>query len=297
MIRAVFSFLMLFSLTACNLAVASPGNNPPSQPNAGAAIDTPNPQAQIDAAVSQAFEDQTRVALAVQQTMTAQVTATPSTPSDTPIPSLTPPPPAPMVSVSVETNCRTGPGTVFPALGILKVGQTAEVVGQSVYKDNWIIKLPSDPTVHCWLWGHYATVVGDTSALPSINPPPTPTPAAAFTYAFNSIGVGPGYDCVLFKATNTGSQTFKSYSFTVKDTNLTVSGANTSNDFNWYDSWCTLTASTGFMWPGQTEMVSVTIVFPANPAGTYFDATLTLCTDRNLTGTCLAQRLMGNFGP
>jgi len=57
-------------------------------------------------------------------------------------PGSTPTPGAPHVSVSVETNCRSGPGSAYAILGILKVGETAEVVGRSVFNDNWIIKLP-----------------------------------------------------------------------------------------------------------------------------------------------------------
>jgi len=157
--------------------------------------------------------------------------------------------------------------------------------------------LPSNPAVTCWLWGQYATVLGNTDGLPAINPPPIPTPAVAFTFAYDSIGVGLGFDCVTFKATNTGAETWESYSLTVTDTNLNVSGVNTSNNFYQYDQWCTLVDFTSFMWSGQTEPVNVTIVFPANPAGTYYNATLTLCTDRNLTGTCLTRTMSSMFPP
>jgi hypothetical protein len=80
--------------------------------------------------------------------------------------------------VSVETNCRSGPGTAYGALGALLVGQSAEVVGRSASSDSWIIKLPSNPAITCWLWGQYATVTGNTGNLPIITPPPTPTPTA-----------------------------------------------------------------------------------------------------------------------
>ncbi len=111
----------------------------------------------------------------------AQVTATipaqeSSTLEFTPTVTLTPTPGIVQVSVSRETNCRTGPGPVYEALGILRVGQTAEVVGRNFINDNWIIKLSSNPAIVCWVWGQYATVSGNWEALPIIKTPPTPTP-------------------------------------------------------------------------------------------------------------------------
>jgi hypothetical protein len=81
----------------------------------------------------------------------------------------------PMVSVSLATNCRTGPGVTYDYLTALLVGETAEVVGKytSVSPPYWVIKKGS---LTCWLWGEYATVVGDTSGIPEMVPPPSPTP-------------------------------------------------------------------------------------------------------------------------
>ena len=95
--------------------------------------------------------------------------------SPTRTPTLPVPAGAPKVSVSMDTNCRTGPGVPYPSVGSLMVGETAEVVGRSPYGDYWIIKNPDNPGT-CWLWGLHATVTGDTSNLPVIQPPPTQTP-------------------------------------------------------------------------------------------------------------------------
>ncbi len=79
----------------------------------------------------------------------------------------------PMVSVSVDTNCRTGSGKPYPSISWLNVGEAAEVVGRSPGGDFWIIK-----DIHgsgtCWLWNQYTTVTGDTSHLPVVQPPPLP---------------------------------------------------------------------------------------------------------------------------
>jgi hypothetical protein len=290
--RTILSILVLFSLTGCNLAIATPviyGSNNISSPP------TENPQVLVDTAVAQTMDVQTQMAGAVQHTLAAMVTDTPPFPSDTPLPTLTFTPQVPMVSVSVETNCRTGPGTVYPALGILRVGQSAEVVGVSIYKDTWIIKLPSNPAVTCWLWGQYATVVGDTNGLPALNPPPTPTPSVNFNFTYNIMGVGPGYECLLFTATNVSGATWESYSFTVKDTTLNVTGTNTSNDLTGYDAWCLSTGSVGSIGPFTSGAVNVTIIVLTDPTGDHYDATLTLCTGNNQTGTCLTKTKSSQF--
>jgi hypothetical protein len=78
------------------------------------------------------------------------------------------------VSVSQNTNCRTGPSQEFKDIFALGVGQTAEVVGKNTLNNYWIIKIPDGSGKTCWLWGQYATVIGDTTALAEAA---TPTPS------------------------------------------------------------------------------------------------------------------------
>jgi len=86
----------------------------------------------------------------------------------------------PMVSVSVATNCRVGPGLAYDQISVLLVGQQAEVVARSADGNYWVIRNPAGSGT-CWLWGFYATVTGPTAGLPVWDPPPTPTPAATIT--------------------------------------------------------------------------------------------------------------------
>jgi len=139
---------------------------------------------------------QTLVALAVQQTQAAAGPLVPVftfTPSLTSTITLTPTPEVPRVTVSQATNCRTGPGEPYDIVGVLPVGTPADIVGKNAYGDTWIIKLPSNPSVTCWLWGHWGTVEGDIGGLTVFTPPPTPTPSGNFTYGYAGFGVGPGY--------------------------------------------------------------------------------------------------------
>jgi hypothetical protein len=60
------------------------------------------------------------------------------------------------------------------------VGMTREVVAKYTPANYWVINYPGGGSATCWLWGQYATVVGDTSQLQeAVSPPmpPTLTPA------------------------------------------------------------------------------------------------------------------------
>jgi hypothetical protein len=101
-------------------------------------------------------------------TLSPTITASPTV-------TLTPTLEKPMVSVSRNTYCRTGPGEPYDSVGTLMEGEQAEVVGVSSDGQTWIIMNP-DGEGKCSLWGYYASVVGPTEGLPVYTPPPTPTP-------------------------------------------------------------------------------------------------------------------------
>ncbi len=136
-----------------------------------AAIPTPVPTPPVDYEATMTSLALTQTAEQNQPPIEGPTYTATVTPSITPTPTLG----VPMVSVSVDTNCRTGPGTVYDYLTGLLVGEKAEVVGKytSINPVYWIIKKGS---VTCWLWGKYATVEGNTANLPEMVPPPTPTP-------------------------------------------------------------------------------------------------------------------------
>lgn len=111
----------------------------------------------------------------VAQTQTAEaaaVTQTPLPPTNTATPEGTATSAITTVTVSVATNCRTGPDVAYPLVLVFQPGASAEVVGKYSATNYWIIKTPTDET--CWLWGEYATVQGDTSTLPEMAAPPAP---------------------------------------------------------------------------------------------------------------------------
>ena len=278
--KAILSTLLLIALVACNMNFTAPGNG---------GGPTTDPQSQIGLAVTQTFDAQTQIAQAVQQTLAAMVTDTPAVP---PSPTFTFTPEVPRVSVSVETNCRSGPGTAYDKLGVLLVGQTAEVVGRSASSDNWIIKLPSNPAIICWLWGYYATVSGNTSGLTVYTPPPTPTPAVTFNVVYYAIeNCGGGIWGIKLQITNNGSLTWESIRVTATDQTTTQSNTVDWNSFlNYNVSGCALISEDQNLEAGEVGY-HTTDTFAVNPAGHNFMATIRVCSLNGLAGTCLDKTI------
>jgi hypothetical protein len=108
-------------------------------------------------------------------------------------------------------------------LGVLQVGEQAEVVGKNTVANYWVIKNP-DASGTCWLWGMYATVEGDTTNLPEITPPPTPTspppttvPYTDFTVTFVNLCGGSSSPWANFLVSNTGTLALESQDLHVVD--------------------------------------------------------------------------------
>ncbi len=212
-----------------------------------------------------------------------------ATPTFTPTATVALPPP--MISVSLDTNCRTGPGKVYDMTGSLLVGQSAEVIGRETGNQYWVIRDPKNPANICWVWGYYATVTGETGALPVFTPPPTPTPIPSFDFAYKAYGVGPGYQCFLFTVNNTGSVTWESYAITFKNDAHATSASASSDQFTGYDQWCVNTGSQADLMAGENGIASVKTTLAYNPAGQDFDVSLKLCSANGLGGTCLTKTM------
>lgn len=133
------------------------------------------------------------------------------TPTVTPIPTK----PPPVISVSANTNCRAGPDPTFPYLGVLLVGDQAEVTAKSTIEDYWLILLPDEPDEPCWLSGAYATVVGDTSILPAHTPMPTPAPPVGFDLYLRGFEACGSITYVVFSVKNAGVEILKSANISI----------------------------------------------------------------------------------
>lgn len=114
---------------------------------------------------------------------TPAVTPTPTsipTLAVSPTPAATPQPGTPLAATTADLNVRSGPGTGYPVLGLLKAGQTAEIAGRSADGGWWQIKFSGVAGERGWLSAKYVTAQNTANvALVQAPPPPTAVPATA----------------------------------------------------------------------------------------------------------------------
>lgn len=153
----ILSIVLIFALSACNMPEGGSSSENTATPDFAATL----------------------TALALQPATATSEQNTPL-PVYSSTPELTATPSVPQVTVSVNTNCRTGPGTQYDLIGSLVIGQVGTLVGKNTQTGYWIINNPGK-TGTCWLWGNYATVTGNTAGLQEYSIPPTPTPSSTPT--------------------------------------------------------------------------------------------------------------------
>lgn len=202
-------------------------------------------------------------------------------------PNFTPTIETPLITVSVDTNCRTGPGAVFERVGILLVGETAEILGREPKGEYWYIRNPDEGIENCWVWGEYATVTGNLLPLLYLSPPPPPVLNFNMTYTrLESCG---NTWWVEFKLENSSSVPFRSMFLTVRDADTVTVATTELNGFTNKDG-CGTTSTVESLIAGGTVTVSSS-AFGYNPSGNNLGAKITLCTNVNQTGTCSEREL------
>ena len=217
------------------------------------------------------------------QTATGNITATPA---------FTPTSLVPMISVSIPTNCRSGPGKIYDQVGALLVGKTVRVYARDPLGMYWYIRNPNSTNEYCWVWGEYATLSGLTSILPMYTPPPTPTatatPLPSFDSSYSELVVCTGWWPEI-KLKNTGQVTFRSVGISLKDTATSTSVYNSSDGFNDNPD-CLTSGSRKTLLPGKSVTVSAP-GFTYDPTGHKLNATITLCSDTGQSGSCISDKI------
>jgi hypothetical protein len=280
-LKLLLRSVLLIALAACAPGLPTPGLNDINTAIAEtltAVAQTPEPEIPVTG-----VETPTPTVTVVIPTVTEIVLPTPSL-TATPAPTL---PGLPYVQVSVPTNCRVGPGTVYDRVGGLLLDEVAQVVGRHATRDYWVIENP-DRAGTCWLWGQYATVTGDTSALPVLVPPPTPTLAPGFSAEFARLEscTGTGW-WVDIELENSGGITYRSIAMTVRNTDNDEVTTLYSDDFT--DRFDCDTTETFDTLPAGGERLVSSPYFTNNPSGNDFRATVTLCSDPGQSGTCSTE--------
>lgn len=297
---------LLLLLTACNL----PTNDEPTATIDEGALRTSIAETLLAEVGPSATEEPTQEAPPPSDTPQPQ-----ELPTDTSIPSATdtlaptatftftpsPTDSTPMISVSVDTNCRLGPGTQYTKVGALLVGEKARIVARAETGFYWIIENP-DAAGTCWLWAEYATVTGDTSGLlvmtapPSPTPTPTNTPAMAFTVNYDNYHNCGGTVYMTFYIGNTGSLPLESAEIAV----VQIAGA-----IPLFDGWTDapfVASSNGcppgslVLGPGGAAYIAVPVgVWPPPPPNSgQHAATFSICSADGLGGMCLLKEISFN---
>jgi uncharacterized protein YgiM (DUF1202 family) len=267
-------------LAAISLAVGACASPASSEPDISALVAT-SVKATIDAGASH-----TPIVLGPTASQTPHRINT-VTPTATQAPTQTLLPPK--VSVSLATNCRTGPGLGYPQLASLKPGQVADVVGRSGDEDYWYIALPDQSVETCWIWGEYASVEGSVASVPVLTPEPSPVPQVVFTlyrHSFTECGTVR----VSLVVVNTGYSTFRSARVQIRDVTAdnNIYGPNTdSHPFGDNPSSCPKDKGSESLSPGATAY----LVIPMKDfkAGNEAAAYVTLCTQDDAQGNCVTR--------
>jgi uncharacterized protein YraI len=209
-----------------------------------------------------------------------------STPADTATPVNTATSTVPTAHVNQNTNCRSGPGTVYDLRYTALIGVDLTIVGRTTLNDYVIVNDPNHPGQTCWLWLQYVDVSGDLSTLPLSTPPPTPTPSigfkASYSYMEGCVGWDPG-----FKIENTGSLTLKSVSVSVKDNDTSTTESFSADNFDKLAG-CPVANSIPKLDPGDTGY-AYAHSFAYNPSGHSMHATIKVCSETGLGGTCATR--------
>lgn len=136
------------------------------------------PAAAIEATVEQAVAD---APLPTPSQTTTSPAAPPAPPPPAPVLDITPTPTPtatlgpPFVIASMNTNCRSGPGSVYDVVSYLLQDERAAVSGRDAASTWWWIDR-LDGFGQCWVWDNLVAREGDFSQVPVVPAPPTPTP-------------------------------------------------------------------------------------------------------------------------
>lgn len=207
---------------------------------------------------------------------------------------LTSTPAAPMVSVTVDTNCRRGPGLAFAYWDAFLVGMEAEVIGVLPARNYYYIRNPGENKGFCWLWGEYASVTGELSLAPALTSPPTPTPTPRpFDVVVEFVN---RHDCsgtehATMRLVNISGETFESIELDIFDLDASTQLYGPAIDnAPFLNSASGCPSGSPALEPDQTKFVAGPIGSPP-PTGNNLRVAIKLCTEDGLGGSCLARSI------
>lgn len=70
-----------------------------------------------------------------------------------------------VLTLTGDTNCRSGPGTSYKILTMLSAGTSVKIVAKSSDGNYWVVE-PPDGSSPCWVLGELGLAQGETTDLP-----------------------------------------------------------------------------------------------------------------------------------
>ncbi len=196
---------------------------------------------------------------------------------------------APRISVSQDTNCRTGPGAEYAFQGALEAGEVAQVIARSPEAGYWYVTSENLPSEGCWLWGEFAQIEGEVEPVPVYTAAPSPTPQVGFDVSVKSFERCGSTFYVVFAVKNVGGQRIWSGYVEVQDfaTRNTLYKAGRRHPFAATVLPVCPPDHGNELWPGETRYVHA----PISPVKSGSTATgiLTLCNADHQGGTCVTK--------
>ncbi len=281
--------ILVFSLASCNFPLAG------GQSGSDSAVKT---AVALSVALTQLAATQAAVITPAQSTPDLP-TALPATalPTATLPPTMTPTLAGVWLTVLENTNCRSGPGTMYDWVTLISAGQTVEALARNPVNDYYYVRNPNSSSGFCWLWSQYSSVSGNITTLPVFTPQPTPTlasPTPAADLSINYEGLescAPQY-ALLFKIKNTGDITWQSIKIVIKDNTTSTTFTHQSDVFKGV-SGCDFTASQNDLTKGEESYVANVNPgqFDYDPTGHSLKVTITVYAKDGLTGTSFSKTI------
>lgn len=175
-------------------------------------------------------------------------------PTHTSAPSPTPTEISARVSVTKNTNCRTGPSTDYAVKTTLPAGTEVEVLGRNTGSDFYYVQDPNDPGEGCWIWSQLAAIIsGEIVMLPVFTPAALPMPVVVQPTAAPACSVT---TAIYINNTTGGTLTLylsgpAKYTFYVSSGNQTINVCNGTYSYTAYG--CGGAVRTGSMSSGDTH--------------------------------------------
>lgn len=199
------------------------------------------------------------------------------------------------ISVTRPTHCRSGPGKQFEIVGSLLVGMKANVVGREPTNQYWYIENPYVFTEYCWVWGQYAEFEGNSLLVPLVTSPPTPTTtgSAIPTLDFDLKGSGfqscNGTFWMNIEITSASQSIFESVKIEVFDKDKSIIRVLAANNFAAAIGCDGLTVNDKVTM--GVAVLASSAKFDYNFKGNAMQASVTVCTEDDLKGTCTTKQI------